>query len=209
MIHTTTQQVTHYTSPKLTVRHNPAKGNFGLFASATIEPGELLVVWGGDIVNYEQLITLPTVQQQHSVQVEEGLYLVTVKQPDAGDYINHSCEPNAGLSGQIAVVAMRDIYPGEEVCYDYAMSDGSPYDLFDCGCGSSYCRKHISGNDWQYPELQMRYAGYFSPYLQRRIDQMRHGLTQRELIYHSAGSLSDERETLLQKSEQSSSASLN
>lgn len=150
------------------------KGNYGLFCAGYISAGELLIVWGGEIIPYEGLAALSEVQRQHSVQVEEALYLVTVKPPDAGDFINHSCDPSAGLSGQIAVVAMRDIYPGEEVCYDYAMSDGSPYDEFDCGCGSANCRRRVTGDDWRRPELQARYAGYFSPYLQRRIERMQH-----------------------------------
>ena len=29
------------------------------------------------------------------------------------------------------------------------------------------------GNDWAQPELWTRYAGHFSPYLQRRIDQLK------------------------------------
>jgi uncharacterized protein len=65
---------------------------------------------------------------------------------------------------------MRDIKVGEEVCFDYAMSDTMPYDEFECGCGQPTCRGNISGNDWQKPELQKRYAGFFSPHVQRRID---------------------------------------
>ena len=64
---------------------------------------------------------------------------------------------------------MRDISSGEEITYDYAMSDGSPYDEFTCSCGSPHCRGHVSGDDWRRSELWRRYAGYFSPYLQRRI----------------------------------------
>ena len=44
---------------------------------------------------------------------------------DIARFMNHSCEPNAGLSGQVVLVAMRDIRDGEEILYDYAMSDGS------------------------------------------------------------------------------------
>jgi hypothetical protein len=50
------------------------------------------------------------------------------------------------------------------------MSDTMPYDEFECGCGQPTCRGHISGNDWQKPELQKRYAGFFSPHVQRKID---------------------------------------
>src|SRR5262249_55358196 len=50
------------------------------------------------------------------------------------------------------------------------MSDGTPYDQFPCGCGATTCRGHVTGDDWARPELWERYRGYFSPYLQRRID---------------------------------------
>jgi hypothetical protein len=90
-----------------------------------------------------------------------------------GDYFNHSCDANAGLVGQITLYALRDIRVGEQVCFDYAMSDCSPYDEFDCQCGAHNCRRQITGNDWQIKELQDRYAGYFAPHIQRHIDEMK------------------------------------
>ena len=87
-------------------------------------------------------------------------------------YANHSCNPNAEpiiFRKRVFVRALRRIKPGEEITYDYAMSDGSPYDEFNCSCGSPHCRGHVSGEDWRRTDLWLRYAGYFSPYLQRRI----------------------------------------
>jgi hypothetical protein len=112
---------------------------------------------------------MPATVRRYSLQVEENQYLVSLSDCEPPDYVNHSCDPNAGLSGQITLVAMRDIQPGEEITYDYAMSDGSPYDEFNCSCGSPHCRGHVSGEDWRRTDLWLRYAGYFSPYLQRRI----------------------------------------
>ena len=163
---------THYLSPKLEVRPDPEKGGFGVFAREAAQAGEVLVVWGGNIVTEEQLETLPPVTQHHSVQIDEGLYLATIGELEHADYVNHSCEPNLGLRGQISLVALRDIQPDEEVCFDYAMTDSTPYDEFECHCGLPTCRGIVSGNDWQRPELWARYAGYFSPYLQRRIDRL-------------------------------------
>jgi hypothetical protein len=80
------------------------------------------------------------------------------------------------LNGQITLIALRDIAVGEEVCFDYATCDGSPYDEFECECGAPSCRKHITGRDWRRPELWERYCGYFSPYLQRRIERLKAGL---------------------------------
>jgi hypothetical protein len=53
------------------------------------------------------------------------------------------------------------------------MSDTMPYDEFECGCGQPTCRGKVTGNDWQKPELQKRYAGFFSPHVQRKIDTLR------------------------------------
>jgi SET domain-containing protein len=164
-------QPTSYFSPKLEAVELPHKGLYGVFARAFIAAGELLVMWAGDLMTLEQLGQLEPILRGRSIQVEDNLYLVP-RQTEAADFVNHSCSPNAGLSGQIALVALRDIQPGQEVCYDYAMSDGSTYDEFDCQCGEAECRHRITGDDWRLPALQARYRGHFSPYLQRRIDRL-------------------------------------
>jgi uncharacterized protein len=83
--------------------------------------------------------------------------------------LNHSCEPNCGLLGSQLLVAMREIEVGEELSFDYAMCDASDYDEFACLCGAPTCREVVTGADWRKLELQERYAGWFSPYLVRRI----------------------------------------
>jgi hypothetical protein len=64
---------------------------------------------------------------------------------------------------------MRDIAVGEELTFDYAMSDAADYDEFDCACEVEICRGKVRGTDWQLPELQSRYAGWFSSYVQKLI----------------------------------------
>ena len=157
-----------YVSPKLDVRNTDNKG-YGLFTREPIQKGELLLVMGGDIVNPEQLAKL---DHTFSIQVEENLYIAPIGLQKAYR-INHSCEPTAAPIGQVTFVALRDIAADEEVCYDYAMTDGTPYDEFECHCGSVYCRSKVTGDDWKRSELWERYAGHFSPYLQRRIDQLK------------------------------------
>ena len=167
------KRTTSFVSAKLEKRSNPAKGNFGLFALKKISAGELLICWAGYVATTEEFAHLSPFEQEHSVQIEENLYQVPYGQhDDPGDYVNHSCEPNLGLSSSISLVALRDIQPGEEVCFDYAMTDSTPYDEFTCGCGTDLCRDIVTGNDWQLPALQERYNGYFSPYLQRRINRL-------------------------------------
>lgn len=166
-------RVTSYLSPKVEVKEHADKGGYGVFTREPIAAGELLAVWSGQIVTLEQWEHLPPDIQRHTVQVEENLYLASLYPDEPADYINHGCDPNAGMSGQIAVVAMRDMTPGEEVCIDHAMCDGTPYDEFDCQCGTPHCRRRVTGDDWRIPELWERYDGYFSPYLQRRIERLK------------------------------------
>jgi hypothetical protein len=164
-------------SPKVTTRNNHAKGGFATYATEPLHKGDLLAMWGGTVVNREMHRRLSERLQELSIQVGDDLYLVSgVEGP--GDYINHSCDPNAGLMGQIALVAMRDIEPGEEICFDYAMSDSTDYDEFVCSCGSPNCRKKVAGNDWRNPVLWTRYQGYFSPYLQLKINELRQEATE-------------------------------
>jgi uncharacterized protein len=168
-----------FLSLKCEVRAAEDRGGFTVVAKEPIARGELIVVWSGTLVDGTELATLPANVKRHSLQVEDDHYLVSLTDCEPPDYVNHSCSPNAGLSGQIGLVAMRDIRTGEEVTYDYAMSDGSPYDEFDCCCGADQCRGRVTGDDWRRSELWQRYQGYFSPYLQRRIAKLRRRLQAR------------------------------
>jgi hypothetical protein len=164
-----------YLSPRLQLRSCPVKGGYGLFAREALSKGEVLAVWGGFIVPGERLGDYSEYIRTHGLQVEEDLFLLPLSEDDPSDYFNHSCDPNAGLLGQITLVSMRAIEAGEEICFDYAMSDSNAYDEFACGCGSPLCRGQVSAEDWRREDLQERYRGYFSPYLQRRIDALRAG----------------------------------
>jgi SET domain-containing protein len=160
--------------PHTEVRPGGAHGN-GLYATAPIRAGELLVVTGGRILSFESLLTheLPG----HPIQVETDLVLSPFDSQvlDGIFTVNHSCDPNSGMRGQLSLVALRDIAVGEEICFDYAMVDSDPAGIetfsMHCLCKSHGCRGRVTDRDWRLPELRQRYRGYFASYLQRRIDQ--------------------------------------
>jgi len=140
--------------------------------SVSIEPiavGEVVAAFGGRALTRDAFELLPLGQQLRSIQIDEFLFLAGAPEPEPADFINHSCDPNCTMSGSTIVVAMRDIVPGELLAYDYATSDGSAYDEFECACGATLCRGKVTGSDWMLPELQLRYRGSFSPYLAKRI----------------------------------------
>jgi uncharacterized protein len=163
------KQPSSYLSSKLEGRLKADKSGNSIFSIAPIKKGELIAVFGGVVYEWEDFIHLSEREKMLCIQVEDRHFLVP-RPIGEGDYVNHSCNPNAGLSGQIGLVAMRDIRIGEEVCFDYAMSDTMEYDAFNCLCGATTCRGKVGGNDWKRPELQKRYAGFFAPHVQRKID---------------------------------------
>jgi hypothetical protein len=160
----------HYLADGLVVREFLGKGGKGIFAARRFERGELLCVWGGEVMTGDQLHRLTPEEQLYTLQIEDDLHLVTPLDRVAGaDFVNHSCQPNAGLSGAINLVALRAIEPGEEICFDYAMSDSNDLLNFACRCGAPVCRKFVRPDDWRRLDLRRRYRNVFSAYLRRRI----------------------------------------
>ena len=147
------------------------RGGKGVFAVRRVAAGETVIVFGGTVVSLDDARRSGPRWRSRTVQIDDEHFLYSVVGGPA-DWINHSCEPNCGMRGPVTVVAMRDILPGEELTFDYATVDGTAYDEFDCLCGTISCRGHVGGSDWAIPELWERYAGWFSPYLQRRIDAL-------------------------------------
>jgi SET domain-containing protein len=158
----------NWLNPKAEARPVGEKG-WGSFATEPITAGEVVAGFGGWVVNREYLSSLTHDRQARSIQIADDLYLVSSDEREPGDMLNHSCDPNCGLLGSQLLVAMRDIVPGEEITFDYAMCDASDYDEFRCLCGSSNCREVVTGSDWRLPQVQDRYIGWFSPYITRRI----------------------------------------
>lgn len=161
-------------SPKTEVRASPIHGR-GLFATAPIEKDEIVAVKGGHIVTRQQWLERHEDLDGAEIQIAEDLFIAPVSADDREGsmlYTNHSCLPNLGLSGSITFVAMRPIVSGEELTHDWCMTD-SDDSVVICQCGEAGCRRQITGGDWRLPELQRRYAGYFSTYLERKIASLR------------------------------------
>ena len=171
----------NYLSPLAEAREIAPKG-FGSFAIAPIPMGTIIATFGGTVLDRMGFETHPIEQRSRSIQIDVEIYVLGPESREPGDSINHSCSPNCGLRNATQLIAMRDIAVGEELTYDYATSDASDYDEFDCACGSDNCRIRITGNDWRLPDLQTRYQNIFSPYVHRKIKaaKLARSLTKRD-----------------------------
>jgi SET domain-containing protein len=160
-----------YLSAKTEVRDSKIHGR-GLFARADIAKDEIVAVKGGHVIDRKTLRENVTPRLGPvEIQIDDDLFIAPVTDDErelSMLYSNHSCEANIGMRGEITFVAMRDIRSGEELTHDWAMTDDDDYSI-ECNCGAADCRKILTGKDWQRPDLQNRYAGYFSAYLARKI----------------------------------------
>ena len=159
-----------YFSPKVEKRDSGIHGR-GLFARESIAKHEIVVVKGGYVMTRAQRDEIAAELGPAEIQISEDLHIgpTTQSQREGGMmHLNHSCEPNLGLQGQIVFVAMREIAEGEELTIDYAMTDDEAYEMV-CGCGAASCRKVVTGYDWKNESIQRKYNGYFSWFIQRRL----------------------------------------
>ena len=157
----------YFLNPKTELRGSSVEGQ-GLFAKGDISKGENIHIAQGRIVLLDD-----QAGNDHSYQIDETHLFVPLDpgHPTADWFINHSCDPNTGCPMDFRILrAMRDIKAGEEITYDYAMTDSDPNFIMQCKCGSPRCRKTITGNDWRIPELQKRYEGFFSKSIQEKIN---------------------------------------
>lgn len=63
---------------------------------------------------------------------------------------NHSCDPNAAIMGFNELTALKDIQVGQEIAYDYSLTEwqdekfwGTHDWSFTCKCATSLCRGKI------------------------------------------------------------------
>lgn len=164
-----------YISPKIEIRESKIGGR-GLFAKDKIKKGEVVVDYTngpGKFINMKESDELYGKGNDYMIQIDNDRFFIATSDDELEDvdFLNHSCDPNCGIKGSLRIVAMRDIVGGEEVTFDYAMTESSDYSI-DCKCGSKNCRMIITGNDYKLPDLQKRYKGFFSEYIQKKIDKL-------------------------------------
>ncbi len=160
--------------PRVEVRPSPISGR-GLFARVPIAASEVVERWGGiQITDAELMEIAATLPRYNSAAIGEGINLLLALDDPIG-FGNHSCDPNLWMRDAITVEARRAIAQNEELTIDYATHTVTPAWQMDveCRCGSPLCRHTITGNDWQRPELQARYRGHFSPFINDRIARLR------------------------------------
>ncbi|XP_018421638.1 PREDICTED: histone-lysine N-methyltransferase 2A [Nanorana parkeri] len=137
------------------VYRSPIHGR-GLFCKRTIDAGEMVIEYSGNVIRS----TLTDKREKYYEGKGIGCYMFRIDDSEVVDatmhgnaarFINHSCEPNCysrviPIDGQkhIVIFAIRKIYRGEELTYDYKFPIEDASNKLACNCGTKKCRKFLN-----------------------------------------------------------------
>eukprot|EP00066_Takifugu_rubripes_P018492 XP_011607758.1 PREDICTED: histone-lysine N-methyltransferase 2B-like [Takifugu rubripes] len=128
----------------------------GLFCKRNIEAGEMVIEYAGTVIR----AVLTDKRQKYYDGKGIGCYMFRIDdfdvvdatmQGNAARFINHSCEPNCysrviNVDGRkhIVIFALRKIYRGEELTYDYKFPIEDDESKLHCNCGTRRCRGSLN-----------------------------------------------------------------
>ncbi len=132
-----------------------------VFAKEKILKSEIVAEFDGQIYDWDDKNWTQELYD-HVVQFEDRKWRDST---GIARWINHSCEPNCGIRNFFKVTAMRDIEAGEEITWDYEMTEKHPWWRMKCECGSKNCRKEIGNYENMPRVVREKYNGYISEWL--------------------------------------------
>ncbi|XP_051519968.1 histone-lysine N-methyltransferase 2B-like isoform X1 [Myxocyprinus asiaticus] len=128
----------------------------GLFCKRNIEAGEMVIEYAGIVIRS----VLTDKREKYYDSKGIGCYMFRIDDFDVVDatmhgnaarFINHSCDPNCysrviNVEGQkhIVIFALRKIYHGEELTYDYKFPIEDASNKLHCNCGARRCRRFLN-----------------------------------------------------------------
>ena len=82
-------------------------------------------------------------------------------------FLNHSCNPSAGVKGKVSLCALKNLKEGEEVTVDYSTIEGDAMWEMKCGCGEKNCRGIIRSIQYLPKETFKKYLPFVPNYFQK------------------------------------------
>jgi len=131
------------------------KGN-AVITTEPIKQGDTILYFDGKQIKIKDL---PKDNLDYYMQISNKTAVGPSGKVD--DYLNHSCAPNGAVIIEksklplfnqykikdkyvsVRLIALRPIEAGEEITYDYSVTQKDIESEFDCKCGSDSCRGFI------------------------------------------------------------------
>ena len=137
--------------------------DIGVFASVPLEEREVIFFVTGKVMTFKEVMALPG-EGDRTIQIGQDLY---VNPGYPAEFINHSCEPNAGIRDDLAIIALQPIAVGEEIRFDYSTCVQEEAFRMPCRCASPSCRGIIGDFSELPEELKLKYIrlGVVQPFI--------------------------------------------
>lgn len=149
---------TTWASPSIEQRS--ARGEQGVFVTAPVAAGEVLVRLGHTFTDRPGRYTL---------QLDEGLHHAGAA--CISDYLNHACQPTCAFYRErLEYRALKALQPGDEVTFNYLTTELELAEPFACQCGAGAgCFGEIRGFAALRAEQQEALRPWLTPYLEGRL----------------------------------------
>jgi SET domain-containing protein len=137
--------------PAIEVRESGIHGK-GAFARQRIPKGRRIIEYIGERMPWDAASEDPDDPHTFLFGLSDGnLVINAALGGNDSRWINHSCDPNCEAveeKGRVFIYALRDLQPGEELFYDYALEIDEPRTpetekQFQCFCGAKSCRRTL------------------------------------------------------------------
>jgi SET domain-containing protein len=131
----------------------------GLFVKKPFQKGKRILKVTGKLMTCGVRDKIDEETRSNTYRYDENLYLSPKGR--VGNFINHSCNPNAKVEKvgrDLFIVAIKNITKGKEIFFDYSTLV-APDDIWQmkCNCGSTKCR-HMIGQFKSLPkEIKKKY----------------------------------------------------
>lgn len=118
------------------------ESNFGkgVWALKNLDAGDELGMFSGKPIYFEETLEMGN-KESFAFQVGKDLYIFL---DEPYRYLNHSCEPNCGITPDLKLIALKPIQKNEELRWDYSTSMMEHHWTMKCECKKNTCRKIVA-----------------------------------------------------------------
>jgi uncharacterized protein len=129
---------------RIEVRKSGIHGK-GVYATRKIRKGTAIIEYTGERVSAREADRrYEDNPSTYLFTISRNVYIDGLSGGNEARLINHSCDPNCEAyleDDRIMIHAIRKILPGEELCYDYQLSEEEDASTnYVCRCGALKCK---------------------------------------------------------------------
>ncbi len=110
----------------------------GIFAVNDIKKGDVIFAIPGKIVHREIKNEKESWRFVNWIEIAKNTW-INPNRTSVRNF-NHSCDPNAIITSRRTVKAIKPIVEGEEITFDYSLTDTDTFWKVECRCGAKNCR---------------------------------------------------------------------